>query len=161
MPVPGRMKTVIVEVQFASAANGLPSESDFMGWTQPLEQFCSEADEMVLRVVDLPEMIALNQTYRSKVGPTNVLSFPYEAVPGVDVPLLGDVVLCAPVVAQEAAEQGKSLSQHWAHLVIHGGLHLLGYDHIQAEEADEMEALEVQLLDQLGIPNPYQELEKS
>lgn len=148
---------MMVEVQMASQSKDLPSEPELLGWCEPLQSLCDQDMEMVLRVVDLEEMIALNETYRAKSGPTNVLSFPFETMPGVELPLLGDVVICAPVVAQEALEQGKSNRDHWAHLVIHGGLHLLGYDHEVSEQAEEMESLEVHLLSQLGIADPYLE----
>ena len=98
---------------------------------------------------------SLNHTYRGKDYATNVLSFPADLPPELDLPLLGDLVVCAPVVAREATEQHKQLNAHWAHMVIHGCLHLLGYDHIDDAEADEMEALERELLAQLGIADPY------
>lgn len=113
--------------------------------------------EVCLRIVDKVEMAALNQRYRGKAGPTNVLSFPFDPPPGVPETFLGDIVVCAPVVAKEAREQGKSLSAHWAHMVVHGVLHLRGYDHISPQEAQAMEQLETEILAQLGFDNPYQE----
>jgi probable rRNA maturation factor len=131
---------------------------------QQLQQWAEAAlieaasTELTIRLVDEAESSALNQQYRHKSGPTNVLSFPFEApMPGMDIPLLGDVVICAPRVVCEASEQGKPLLAHWAHLVIHGVLHLQGYDHQTDAEAELMEALEVSLLTRLGYANPYQD----
>jgi len=98
----------------------------------------------------------LNRDYRGKDKPTNVLSFPFEAPAGITMPLAGDLVICAPVVEQEAADQNKTLESHWAHMVVHGMLHLQGHDHTDDKEAETMEALEIQLLAQLGFANPYQ-----
>jgi probable rRNA maturation factor len=109
-----------------------------------------------VRIVDTEESAALNSAYRQKDGPTNVLSFPFEAPPEIDDNHLGDLVMCAPVIAQEAEAQDKPPTEHWAHMLIHGVLHLRGYDHIKAEQAEVMEALEIQLLESLDIPNPYQ-----
>ena len=113
--------------------------------------------ELTVRVVDEAEMAALNRRYRGREGPTNVLSFPFEAPPGVPSRLLGDVVVCAAVVAREAQVQGKDPAAHWAHMVVHGVLHLVGYDHVTEAQAREMEALEAAVLNGLGIPDPYQE----
>lgn len=134
---------------------GLPSEAQFQQWVAAALAGHGDAAELTLRIVDDAEGAALNETYRGKQGPTNVLSFPFEAPPGVSLPLLGDIVICAPQVAREAVEQGKPPQAHWAHLTLHGCLHLLGYDHIDAAEAEEMEALETELLAALGYPNPY------
>lgn len=145
-----------VDLQLASKATDLPSYADFQRWCElALRQ--READsELTIRVVDESEARELNHTWRHKDYATNVLSFPADIPDGLlDIPLLGDLVICAPVVAREAAEQDKTLAQHWAHLVIHGCLHLLGYDHIEEAEADEMEDLERQLLSELGHPDPY------
>lgn len=115
--------------------------------------------ELSLRIVDQPEMQALNKRYRSKDKPTNVLSFPAELPPGlpdeIALPLLGDVVICAPVVMCEAQMQNKPLAAHWDHMLIHGVLHLLGFDHETDNEAEEMESLETRLLKELGWPCPY------
>lgn len=141
-----------------SDPDGLPAEADFQHWVEvALRECAAERDEtqLTIRLVDEAEIAELNATYRHKNKPTNVLSFPYEAMPGVDIPLLGDIVICAAVVAQEAAEQEKPLQAHWAHMVIHGTLHLLGYDHIEEDEAERMEGLEIALLGGLGYANPY------
>lgn len=114
-----------------------------------------EALEITIRVVDETESQELNSAYRGKDKPTNVLSFPFEQPPGLNLPLLGDLVVCQSVVATEAEQQNKTLTAHWAHMLVHGTLHLLGYDHINDEEAEQMESLEVQILNSLGIDDPY------
>ena len=111
--------------------------------------------EVTVRIVDEAESNELNLTYRGKDKPTNVLSFPFEAPPGLELPLLGDLVICRQVVEREAEEQGKPLMAHWAHMVVHGSLHLLGYDHIDDEEAEEMEQLERDIMQELGFADPY------
>ncbi|MGL4679992.1 MAG: rRNA maturation RNase YbeY, partial [Plesiomonas shigelloides] len=108
-----------------------------------------------IRIVDEEESHHLNLTYRGKDKPTNVLSFPFEAPPGIELPLLGDLIICRQVVEAEAVEQQKELSAHWAHMVVHGSLHLLGYDHIEDEEAEEMESLETEIMQEMGYPDPY------
>ncbi|WP_312290897.1 rRNA maturation RNase YbeY [Stutzerimonas nitrititolerans] len=135
-----------------------PGEEDFRRWCELALRQRSADSELTIRLVDEAEGRELNHTWRQKDYATNVLSFPAD-VPDelLDIPLLGDLVICVPVVAREAAEQGKPLEAHWAHLVIHGCLHLLGYDHIDDAEADEMETLERQLLAELGHPDPYAE----
>ena len=111
--------------------------------------------ELLIRIVDTVESQDLNRDYRGKDKPTNVLSFPFEAPPGMELPLLGDLVICRQVVEAEAIEQGKPLMAHWAHMVVHGSLHLLGYDHIEDEEAEEMEQLERDIMQELGFADPY------
>ncbi len=110
---------------------------------------------LTLRIVSEAESQQLNHDYRKKNKPTNVLSFPFEAAPDFSTPYLGDVVICAKVVQKEAQEQGKKLNHHWAHMVVHGCLHLLGYDHIKSRDAEEMETLEREVLAALNIPDPY------
>jgi len=133
-----------------------PDDADFRRWCELALRQRSADSEMTIRLVGLDEGRELNRTYRHKDYATNVLSFPAD-VPDelLDIPLLGDLVICVPVVEREAAEQGKLLQAHWAHLVIHGCLHLLGYDHIEDAQAEEMEALERTLLAELGHPDPY------
>ncbi|MGS6552627.1 rRNA maturation RNase YbeY [Escherichia coli] len=114
-----------------------------------------EESEVTIRVVDTAESHSLNLTYRGKDKPTNVLSFPFEVPPGMEMSLLGDLVICRQVVEKEAQEQGKPLEAHWAHMVVHGSLHLLGYDHIEDDEAEEMEALETEIMLALGYEDPY------
>ena len=115
------------------------------------------AFEITVRVCDSCESQQLNKDYRGKDKPTNVLSFVFEAPAHIESPLLGDLVICAALVEREAIEQNKTVIDHWAHLCVHGLLHLLGYDHIEEEEALEMENLETQILAQLGIDDPYQD----
>ena len=145
-----------LDLQVASAAVDLPSEAQFRTWCELALRQRSADSELTIRLVDETEGRELNHTYRQRDYATNVLSFPAD-VPDemLDIPLLGDLVICAPVVAREALEQHKPLHAHWAHMVIHGCLHLLGYDHIEDEEAEEMEALERELLAELGLPDPY------
>jgi probable rRNA maturation factor len=134
----------------------IPGEPVVRRWLAAALAGRREEAEVTVRIVDEAESAELNSTYRKKQGPTNVLSFPFEAPPGVELPLLGDIVICAPVVAHEAREQGKTPEAHWAHMVVHGAFHLLGYDHIEPAEAEAMEALETAVLAGLGYPNPYE-----
>jgi probable rRNA maturation factor len=147
-----------LDVQMASSTS-TPNEILFQQWAQlAAAEFLNqqnEDQELTIRIVDEEESQRLNHYYRGKDKPTNVLSFPYEQAPGLHVPLLGDLVICAPVVSHEAAQQQKPIEAHWAHMILHGVLHLLGYDHIQTEEAEKMEKLEVTLLAKLGYANPY------
>ncbi|NQD93098.1 rRNA maturation RNase YbeY [Pseudomonas sp. CrR25] len=145
-----------LDLQIASQAAGLPSAEQFRAWCEVALRQRTADSELTIRLVDEAEGRELNRSYRHKDYATNVLSFPAD-VPDelLDIPLLGDLVICAPVVEREAHEQDKRLEAHWAHLVIHGCLHLLGYDHIEDAEAEEMEALERTLLAELGHPDPY------
>ncbi len=150
--------SIDVEVQqIADATTAIPAEAVLRDWVAAALAGRRETAEVTLRIVDEAESAELNETYRHKRGPTNVLSFPFEAPPGVTLPLLGDLVICAPVVAREAQEQGKPAEAHWAHMVVHGCLHLLGYDHLDEEEATVMETLEIEILGALGYPDPYAE----
>ncbi|CAK9885738.1 MAG: Endoribonuclease YbeY [Candidatus Erwinia impunctatus] len=150
------MSGVTLDLQLACEnRQDLPEEREFALWLQAvIPQFQAES-EVTIRIVDSAESQHLNHTYRGKVKPTNVLSFPFEAPPGIELPLLGDLVICRQVVEQEALEQEKKLSAHWAHMVIHGSLHLLGYDHIEDDEAEEMEAIETEIMLALGYDDPY------
>jgi probable rRNA maturation factor len=143
--------------QNSASTKDLPSKQQLHDWVSAaLEQAeYQHPAQLTIRVVDGEEMTQLNQTYRHKDGATNVLSFPFEAPAQVPLPLLGDVVICAPVVAQEAQQQQKTLIQHWAHMVVHGVLHLLGYDHITEIQAQKMEHMEIAILSRLGFANPY------
>lgn len=148
-----------LDIQVASEQPNLPSTSEFQLWAEAALAGRKDDAELTIRIVDTEESQTLNHQYRGKDKPTNVLSFPFEAPQNIpDFPLIGDLVICASVVAQEAEEQGKPLIHHWAHMVIHGILHLLGYDHIEEVEAEEMESLEINILSQLEIPDPYQEI---
>ncbi|MEZ9231860.1 rRNA maturation RNase YbeY [Vibrio amylolyticus] len=134
---------------------GLPSESDIHLWlSKAVTNFQANA-EVTVRIVDIEESHQLNLQYRGKDKPTNVLSFPFEAPPGVELDLLGDLIICRQVVEQEAKEQDKPVMAHWAHMVVHGSLHLLGYDHIEDDEAEEMESLETEFLMSMGFQDPY------
>lgn len=156
--------SIDVDVQLAlegdnQNSNEIPDTADLARWARFVIARERETGEATVRIVGEQESAHLNETYRHKQGPTNVLSFPFEAPPGVPVSLIGDLVICAPVVEREAHEQGKQIKAHWAHMVVHGGLHLLGYDHQTDQEAAEMESLEVRLLGELGFNNPYIETE--
>lgn len=144
-----------VDVQFAVSAEGVPSEAILREWALQVLPADRKDAEVTIRVVDEAEITALNREYRGKDGATNVLSFPYESMPAIETALLGDVVICAPVVAMESVAQQKPLEAHWAHMVVHGLLHLLGYDHQKDSEARDMEDHEAQLLARLGYANPY------
>ncbi|TVQ70928.1 MAG: rRNA maturation RNase YbeY [Oceanospirillales bacterium] len=144
-----------VDIQFAVDDQPLPDADEFQRWVEiALVDQLDEA-ELCIRIVSSEESQELNSTWRGKDKPTNVLSFPFEAPPGFSSAMIGDLAICAEVVATEAKEQNKPLKAHWAHMVIHGVLHLIGFDHINDEDAEEMEALEIKLLAQLDIPNPY------
>ena len=148
--------SIVVDVQRQVAA--LPTDNDFQCWAEAALAAGQRDDaEMTIRVVDTAESAELNQQYRHREGPTNVLSFPFEVPAEVELNLLGDLVICAEVVQQQAKEQGKTELAHWAHMVVHGCLHLLGYDHIEAEDANIMETMERKILQQLGYSDPYQE----
>jgi probable rRNA maturation factor len=146
-----------LEIQLATSYADYPSEQQFQLWLDTVLQEDDQDSEIVIRLVDDQESAELNQQYRHKQGPTNILSFPFEAPDGFDTDLLGDLVICTPLIALEAQQQNKQLFDHWAHITIHGVLHLLGYDHIDDAEAEEMEALEIKILSRLNINNPYLE----
>ncbi len=146
---------LILDIQRVSRLDGLPGDAELEAWAGAALAGEGPA-EATLRIVDEEEGAALNQRYRGRQGPTNVLSFPFEAPPGVELPLLGDLVVCAPVVRREAREQGKPEAAHWAHMLVHGMLHLQGHDHQTEDEAARMEALERDILAGLGFPDPYQ-----
>lgn len=139
------------------AAAGIPRADSFRRWVEAALAVARRrrASELSLRLVDAGEGRGYNRDYRGRDYATNVLSFPVELPPGVRTPLLGDLIVCAPVVAREAAEQGKPLRDHYAHMTVHGVLHLLGYDHLVDAEAERMEALERRALAGLGIRDPY------
>lgn len=139
-------------VQYASTAADIPPRWQFRRWVQKALQ---QPLSLTLRLVDEEEGRELNRAYRGKDYATNVLTFVYDDLPGG---LQGDVVICAPVVMREAAEQGKTLRAHYAHMTLHAALHLQGYDHENETEAAEMEALETQLMLELRLPDPYQPL---
>nr|WP_010131240.1 rRNA maturation RNase YbeY [Microbulbifer agarilyticus] len=148
-----------LDVQRATSHSALPSDADLALWAAAAVGTHRAEAEISLRIVDEDESQALNRQYRGKDKPTNVLSFPADIPPELGLPLLGDLVICAQVVALEAEQQHKACSAHWAHMVVHGTLHLLGYDHIEDDEAEIMENLETRILAALGIDDPYQPIE--
>ncbi|WP_448550337.1 rRNA maturation RNase YbeY [Thalassotalea fusca] len=148
--------SINVDVQNASHNSQLPTNEQLQSWVESVLCRYERSFELTIRIVDEDESQALNHQYRGKDKPTNVLSFPFEVPDGIELDLLGDIVICANVVEQEAKQQNKALLDHWAHMVIHGCLHLLGYDHIEPEEAEEMEAIEITVLSKLNINNPYE-----
>ena len=144
-----------LEIQTETTASNLPSEAQLQTWVDVALKEYGKESELVIRIVDADESAELNEQYRQKTGPTNILSFPFEAPEHIEIDLLGDLVVCAPVLEKEALEQQKTLHDHWAHIIIHGVLHLLGYDHIEEDEAYIMEEKEIQQLKELNITNPY------
>jgi probable rRNA maturation factor len=149
--------TLTVDIQCASA-EPVPDEDDLRSWIAAAlaSQNRGGDTEISLRIVDIEEMAKHNEAFRSVAGPTNVLSFPANLPAELELPLLGDIVICAPIVREEAQAQHKSLPAHWAHMAVHGTLHLLGYDHIEDHEAILMEELESAILAELHFPCPYQ-----
>jgi len=153
-----KLKLSVQRASKSTDASPQPSRWQLQQWAEAALIDAPTAAELTIRLVDEAESSALNQQYRHKQGSTNVLSFPFEPpLADMNLPLLGDIVICAPLVAREASEQGKPLLAHWAHLVIHGVLHLQGYDHQTETEAEHMEALEISLLSRFGYPDPYQD----
>jgi probable rRNA maturation factor len=147
-----------LDLQLALNDETIPDMAQFQLWADTAADACSCADkELVIRVVDAQESAEMNDRYRQKSGPTNVLSFPFEDPPGVKTSILGDLVICAPVVQREAEEQHKSSDAHWAHMLVHGVLHLCGYDHVDQSGTEQMESLETSILTGLGFPPPYEE----
>jgi probable rRNA maturation factor len=146
-----------VHISYGVARKGLPSARSFRRWVDAALAGAKrrKSAELAIRIVGTREGRHLNRDYRGKDYATNVLSFPTEWPEGVSLPLIGDLAICAPVVAREAAEQGKPANHHWAHMTVHGVLHLLGYDHIEDADAEAMEALETRILAKLGINDPY------
>jgi len=153
--------THVIDLQIACAPTELPTKAQFQLWVDTaLAEVSSDPSqefELTIRLVNSQESQQLNNQYRSKDKPTNVLSFPFEVPDGIELNLLGDLIICIEVMKQEAKEQNKALFDHWAHLVIHGCLHLVGFDHISDSEALEMESIEITVLKKLGITNPYLE----
>ena len=155
----------MIEVDYQVGSNVpanvyVPDEQLVTSWIEAVLEVVSHDKpvQVSVRIVNKQEITTLNGKYRNMNKTTNVLSFPYEAMPGVELPLLGDIVVCAEVVNEEAQQQGKSLPQHWAHMIVHGALHLLGYDHIDDTEAQQMESVEIKVLSILGFSNPYGEI---
>jgi probable rRNA maturation factor len=145
-----------VVVQYAIASVKLPSKKAIRRWVEAALQGHREQAQVTIRIVDEEEGARLNWRWRKRGRSTNVLAFPCIGLEAIAPELLGDVVICAPVVEREALGQNKASSAHWAHMVIHGTLHLLGFDHIERHEALVMEQLETQILQRLGYPDPYE-----
>lgn len=155
------MIELTVDVQNASTASELPSAEQIESWVQAALHGAQWQDgdaELTVRIVDEDEGRELNHSYRERDYATNVLSFSFTAPIPMPVTLLGDLVVCAQVVQREANEQHKTLVAHWAHMIVHGTLHLLGYDHIEDDEAERMERLETTILTGLGFADPYVEV---
>lgn len=147
-----------IEIQDVVNSIGQPNPQQIQSWVDTALEELDRETEIVVRIVDEQESAQLNECYRHKLGPTNVLSFPFEMPEGLqdlEPNLLGDLVICAPVVEREALEQHKKVEHHWAHMIVHGVLHLLGYDHNDDEEAELMESKEIAILKKLKINNPY------
>ncbi len=150
--------SALLDLQIACDNKDCPTEAQVQ---QCLDLVFAEQEldeqEITVRLVEKAESQQLNAEYRDKDKPTNVLSFPFEAPPGIPINLLGDLVICADVVSEEAAQQNKPILHHWFHMLVHGTLHLLGFDHIEDSEADQMETLEIAILAKLGIDDPYKD----
>lgn len=145
-----------IGVQYAVELPDIPQRDALRRWARSAMAAADASGSLAIRIVDEAESAALNRRWRGKQGPTNVLSFGAVPPPGIPVTELGDIVICAPVVAREAAQQHKPPAAHWAHMVVHGVLHLLGHDHHASPDAQRMEALETEILARLGFPDPYE-----
>ncbi|OUS68569.1 rRNA maturation RNase YbeY [Pseudoalteromonas sp. A601] len=149
--------TTELDLQIACEFDNLPSLEQFALWANKVLSQYRDESELTIVIADEEQSQQLNNDYRSKNKPTNVLSFEFEAPPGIELPLVGDLIICPAIVLAEANEQEKTFHDHFAHMVIHGCLHLLGFDHIKDEDANEMESIEKQLLADLGIADPYRD----
>lgn len=142
-------------IQNPSKLRGIPTKKQFLAWIKCALGKRRKEYEILIRIVDVAEITEINQTYRHQDKPTNIISFEFEPPLGIKTNFLGDLIICAPVVRAEAKAQHKTIAAHWAHLTIHGMLHLLGYDHINDADAEVMENLEIAMLERLGFANPY------
>ena len=147
--------SIKIEIQYATEINDLPEEGLIKKWVNSSLNGYIENAELTIRIVDKAEGAQLNEKWRNAQGPTNVLSFLYSDLNETTKSIQGDIVICAPLILREAAEQKKSVDAHWAHIIVHGILHLLGYDHDNENDANEMESLETSILGKLKIPDPY------
>jgi len=148
-------KQIKITVQIIARRPFIPSRYCLQRWTNKALLDRTALTALTIRIVSKKESADLNLRFRHKEGPTNILAFPFDPPPGIYSPLLGDLVICAALVNQEAKQQQKTHLAHWAHLLIHGCLHLVGYDHINSKDAHHMETLEIKLLEELGYDNPY------
>lgn len=144
-----------IEIQRACAVRGLPTNAEMARWLRHAVKRFKPTASLTVRIVDAVEGAELNARWRGKEGPTNVLSFPVSGLEAIAPALLGDIVLCAPLLKAEAAAQRKTIAAHCAHLLVHGALHLLGYDHQKVRQANAMERIESTLLAELDFPDPY------
>ncbi|MCK4869595.1 MAG: rRNA maturation RNase YbeY [Gammaproteobacteria bacterium] len=144
-----------IDLQLATEDKNIPTIEQFNSWAKTALPEEKQDAEFTIRIVNEQEITELNKRYRNKDSATNILSFPVDLPDEIDLPLLGDIIICASIVNQEAQEQNKTSEEHWAHLTMHGILHLLGYDHDNEQNAKEMEDREIVLLAELGIANPY------
>ncbi len=149
-----------LDLQKVVTSDTIPTQKTLELWIRKvllaIEKEHDEDRELTIRVVGIDEIQSLNRTYRHQNKATNVLSFPFESPAEISLPLLGDLVICHDIVIEEAKQQGKTIEAHWAHMVVHGVLHLKGFDHIDDVEAEVMELLEIKILDGFNIANPYQ-----
>lgn len=154
------MKCTTIDIQIATNYPTLPTESELEEWVNAVLSSEGTQGAICIRFADETEIQTLNREYRDKDKPTNVLSFPFEVPEGIEDDQLGDIIICPSVIEREAKEQSKALNDHFAHMLVHGTLHLLGYDHLEDQEAQDMEAKEIQILAALNIENPYGELDE-
>jgi len=148
---------IILDLQIACDQQNLPSQQNFEHWLQAVLKQVKPDAEVTIRLVEPAESQELNSQYRGKDRPTNVLSFEFDAPPMIELDLLGDLIICKQIIEKEAIEQEKPLLNHWAHMVVHGTLHLLGYDHIEYDQGVSMETLEKEFLSCLAIDDPYRD----
>lgn len=146
-----------IQVQHATEFNGIPSDAQLIFWSIDTLDYCEIRGNLCIRIASTEEIQQLNLDYRHKDNPTNVLAFPFEAPDCIENDYLGDIVICPDVVFEEAKAQDKDFHAHFAHMVIHGTLHLMGFDHDTDSHAQEMEAIEIKVLRAHGIPNPYED----
>lgn len=151
---------ITVDIQHHIEEAQCPTDEDITKWARLALASRKQDTEISILLVDDEEMSQLNEAYRHKKGPTNVLSFPFEKPDNIELSLLGDLVICVPQMLREAKAQHKSIHEHFAHLTIHGCLHLLGFDHETTKDAEQMESREIEILKQVNMPNPYQERRK-
>ena len=149
---------VIVDMENVSSCTDIPDEVAVTHWVQAALRCYGKPAEVAINVIDEDESAKLNYQYRRKNNPTNILSFPANLPESLELPLLGDLAICAQVVAREAAAQNKDLYAHWAHIVIHGTLHLIGFDHISDAEEKKMELLEIEILASFNLSSPYEQI---